>query len=277
MQLSLSVRIAEGFLSKEIPIMAIDDVVSIAKSCGYQAICMRASQCGIHSPQSSVEYIMDLITKNHLPVSMVTGDFDTVYNNENAPNSLRNIEPYLRLAEQFDCRLVRVAVKSTQDIEWAQRACELASRRNICLVHQCHTLSLFETVDSIEHTLRLIDRPNFGLIYEPANLQICGQDYGYATLARLRPWIRNVYLQNHRLHPKGAISLDTHCRGSVAFDIRPIHEPGTVNFHEVLGALKRLDYNQFVTVHQSAQDGESPLESAERTAIYLRKLWEQLP
>ena len=47
MQFSLSVRIAEGFLSKEEAILSLDEVAEIAHTAGYHAICMRASQVGI--------------------------------------------------------------------------------------------------------------------------------------------------------------------------------------------------------------------------------------
>ena len=43
-----------------------------------------------------------------------------------------------------------------------------------------------ETVERIVDTLQKIDRSNFGLIYEPANLQLCGQDYGYQTTKSIR-------------------------------------------------------------------------------------------
>ena len=49
MQLSLSVRIAEEFLSKEKASMSLGELASLANRCGYQALCMRASQLGIQS------------------------------------------------------------------------------------------------------------------------------------------------------------------------------------------------------------------------------------
>ena len=51
--------------------------------------------------------------------------------------------------------------------------------------------------------LERIDRSNFGLIYEPANLLLCGEPYGEATIQRLQPHLMNVYVQNHRLDPEG--------------------------------------------------------------------------
>jgi sugar phosphate isomerase/epimerase len=266
---SLSVRIAEGFLSKEIPILDLVEVVRIARNNGYDALCMRASQVGVHSKPDVIIQAADLLRQSGLETSMVTGDFDIVYNNDRAPDALRAIGPYLDLAQSLGATMIRVAIKSSEDIPWAQKAADLAAAQGLRLVHQCHTLSMFETVEAIEDTLRKIDRPNFGLIYEPANLEICGQDYGPATIRRLGPWIFNVYLQNQVLQSDGAVTLDTWCRGPVSFNIIPIHQNGGINFKAVLDGLADINYQGFVTVHQSATEGESPVESAGRTHHFL--------
>jgi len=272
MQLSLSVRIAEEFLSKEKASMPLDELAALAKRCGYGALCMRASQVGVQSSPEAVESAVDSLSENNLSVSMVTGDFDTVYNNENGPNALQNITPYLRLAKRLGAPRIRVALKQESDIEFARRAADEAAEQDVQLVHQCHTLSLFETVESIEKTLRAIDRPNFGLVYEPANLEICRQDYGGETIKRLAKWIFNVYLQNQALKPDGAVTLPTRCVGDVSFDLISVHDPGGVDYDRVFDGLKSIGYNGTVTVHQSAQPGETPEESASRTADYLRTL-----
>ena len=272
MQLSLSVRIAEEFLSKEKASMPLDELAALAKRCGYGALCMRASQVGVQSSPEAVESAVDSLSENNLSVSMVTGDFDTVYNNENGPNALRNITPYLRLAKRLGAPRIRVALKKVSDIEFAKRAADEAAEQDVQLVHQCHTLSLFETVESIEKTLRSIDRPNFGLVYEPANLEICRQDYGGETIKRLAKWIFNVYLQNQALKPNGAVTLPTCCVGDVSFDLISVHDQGGVDYDRVFDGIKSIGYNGTVTVHQSAQPGEAPEESASRTADYLRTL-----
>lgn len=270
MQLSLSVRIAEGFMSKEIPILPLDDVVAIAARAGYSAVCMRASQVGIQSSTRTVKEAVEMVRQMGLKVSMVTGDFDIVYNNGRGPNALRNIGPYLRLATVLGAPLVRVALRCEDDIVWGQRAADEAAEVGIRLVHQCHSLSLFETVESIVSTLQRIDRDNFGLVYEPANLELCGQDYGPATILRLAPWIFNVYLQNQMLRLDGAVTLETWCRGPVAFNNIPVHASGGLDFPMVFQGLERIGYQGFVTVHQSATEGELPAESAQRTADYLQ-------
>ena len=276
MQLSVSCRIAEGFLSKEEASMSLADLADLAVAAGYDAICMRASQIGVQSSQEDVLTARQIIDERGLTVSMLTGDFDIVYNNENGPGCLRNITPYLDLAEALGAPLLRVCVKQSEDVPHAQAAADKAADRGLTLVHQCHTLSLFETLDGIVEALEAIDRSNFGLIFEAANLEGCRQDYGSAAVERLAPWIRNVYLQNQQINPDGAITLNTWCEGPVSFDITQIHEPGGIDFGSVFDALKSIGYDGTITVHQSGHEDNrtSPVTAATRTAAYLRELWD---
>ncbi len=278
MRLSLSVRIAEGFLSKEEAVMDLEDVCEVASVSGYEAVCMRASQVGVHSSAEDVAQAQVILKKYAMPVSMVTGDFATVYNNDEGPASLRQVKPYLDFAEALGSRMIRVALKQKEDIAHARRAADEANERGITLVHQCHCQSLFETVEGIESTLRAIDRSNFRLIYEAANLEECGQDYGSETIRRLAPWIANVYLQNQRLTPEGAVTLQTWCRGPVKLDLIPVPEEGGIDFPEIFTGLKTIGYEGPVTVHQSGpEDGSGrsgAIAEARDTASYLRSLLE---
>ncbi|MDG2381395.1 MAG: TIM barrel protein [Pirellulaceae bacterium] len=270
MKLSLSVRIAEGFLSKEEAILTLAEVADLAVAAGYDAICMRASQIGIQSSADQIDEAVKTLKDRELDVSMATPDFAIVYNNDQGPDCLRNITPYLDVAERFEAPLVRVAIKKDADIPHVQRAADEAAERGIRLAHQCHTLSLFETIENIERSLAAIDRPNFGLIYEPANLELCDQDYGPQTLERLAPKIFNVYLQNQIIRSGGSVTLNTWCRGPVEFDIIQIHDPGGIDFARVQQGLQQIGYQGSITVHQCAPEGQTPQESAAATAQFLR-------
>jgi hypothetical protein len=70
----------------------------------------------------------------------------------------------------------------------------------------------------------------------------------------------------------GTLMLPTWCTGDVSFDLIPIHAPGGVDFGWVFAGLKAVGYDGTVTVHQSAQPGETPEESASGTADFLRGL-----
>ena len=70
---------------------------------------------------------------------MLTGDFPIPENSDQGPDALRNITPYLDLAEQLGAPLLRVCLKTDEDIAWARRAADEAAERDLRLAHQCHT------------------------------------------------------------------------------------------------------------------------------------------
>ena len=148
MKLSLSVRIAEKFLAKREANMTLQQLASLAAQYGYDALCMRASQVGVHSSPEAVVGARILLAKHGLPISMLTGDFAIPENNDDeGPRALRNITPYLDLAEQIGASLLRICIKTDEDLEWTRRACDEAAERGMRLAHQCHTRSLFEEID----------------------------------------------------------------------------------------------------------------------------------
>ncbi|MDE2925472.1 MAG: sugar phosphate isomerase/epimerase [Acidobacteriota bacterium] len=272
MKLSLSARVAESFSSKERADLTLDQIIGLAQEHGYEAICMRASQVGTHSPPERVRAAARSIAQAGLTVSMVTGDFAVPRNDEQGPKGLRNITPYLDLTEALGSDLIRICMKKEEDIEWAARASDEARERGIRLAHQAHCASLFETVQGALDTLKRVGRSNFGIIYEPANWFIAGEDYGAETIRRLEPWIMNVYVQNHLLTPTGVTVVETWGRGGVAVDHIGLWEEGGVDFEEVFRGLDAIGYGGYVTVHQ-AFAGVMPVEeAAARSARYLKPL-----
>lgn len=272
MKLSLSTRIAESFSDKEKAAVPFEDFSELAKDNGYHAICMRASIAGIQSPKERVTAVRQIIDRLSLTVSMVTGDFAIPQNSARGPDGLRNITPYLDLAEAFPCGLMRICMKKEEDIAWMERACDEAAERGIRLAHQCHAASLFETIEGSVEVLRRVNRPNFGIIYEPANLRMCGQPYGLEALNAFEPYLFNVYLQNYLPNPEGKANVETWVRGTVYFDHIPLHDPRGVNWHEVFDALKTVGYDGYVTVHQALAEIMAPAEAAHVSADYLRTL-----
>src|SRR5262245_54220041 len=271
MKLSLSVRVAEAPCKTRLTV-PFRDLVQLAAELGYRAVCMRASAGGVGTPRPELERMRAEIERAGLAVSMVTADCDVPLNNDRGPDSLRRIGPSLDVAEALGATLVRVCLKTTADVEPARRAADEAARRGIRLAHQCHTATLFETIEGSLEVLGKIGRANFGLIYEPTNLMLCGQPYGLEALRRLAPHLMNVYVQNHRLDPSGPVALETWCLGERNFHHLPIWEPGGVDFPAVVAALREVGYAGFVTVHQAYGALMGPREAAEGTARYLRGL-----
>ena len=269
MKLALSVRIAEAACKTKLNV-PLRDLVQLACEFGYRAVCMRASAAGVLTPRDRLETMRREIEDAGLVVSMVTADFDVPLNNDDGPNSLKDIGPSLDVAEALGADLIRVCLKQESDIERAQRAADQAAERNIRLAHQCHTTTLFEQVDGSIETLERIGRENFGLIYEPANLMLCGEEYGESALRRLRPWLMNAYVQNHRIDDDGPVALETWCLGVRRFRHIPIWDEGGVEFDAVMSGLQAVDYEGTFTVHQAYAEIMGPREAARESAKFLR-------
>lgn len=269
MKLSLSVRIVEAPCKTKL-FVPFEELVAIAKETGYQAVCLRASAGGVQTPIARLQDMRRTVDDAGLFISMVTADFNVPLNNEQGPDSLRNIGPSLDVAEAVGCNLIRVSLKRREDIPFARSATIAAAQRGIHLAHQCHTSSLFEEVGPMLNVVAEIGQPNFGLIYEPANLLVNGQSYGLETLQKLRPHLMNVYVQNHRLNPQGADELPTFCRGNVRFDHLDPWVPGGVDFDVVTTGLKQIGYKSTFTIHQAQgiQSADDARTFARRCAEY---------
>ena len=264
MQLSLSVRIVEAACKTRLQVV-FEELVGIAADTGYQAVCMRASAGGVQTPHEELRRMREVVESRGLHVAMVTADSNVPLNNADGPNSLRKIGPSLDVAEELGCDLIRVCLKSDADLPHAREAAKQAADRGIRLAHQCHTTSVFETVDQILVNIETIGQPNFGLIYEPANLMLCGEPYDVATLRRLAPHLMNVYIQNHRLDPDGPASLPTYCCGDVRFHHLPIWETGGVDTANVFAGLRDIGWAGHFTIHQA--EGIETAEDARAYAI----------
>jgi sugar phosphate isomerase/epimerase len=159
-----------------------------------------------------------------------------------------------------------VCLKNDDDIPHAREAAKQAADRGIRLAHQCHTTSIFEKVEQILTNLEAIGQSNFGLIYEPANLMLCGEPYGAEALNQLAPHIMNVYIQNHRLDPAGPFALNTYCRGEVRFHHLPIWETGGVDTAAVFDGLKQINNTGHFTIHQA-----EGIETADDARAYAKR------
>src|SRR5262245_53423852 len=131
MTLSLSVVIAEAFHSKEQASLSLETLAGLAVSSGYTGLCMRASQLGVSSPSEMIAGAGAILRRHGLVVTMVTSDFDIVYNNDAGPNCLRRIRPYLELALALRAPMIRVALKREEDIPAAQRAADEAGAHGL--------------------------------------------------------------------------------------------------------------------------------------------------
>jgi sugar phosphate isomerase/epimerase len=256
MKLSLSVRVAESFQDKTRLTLPFPEILAAALESGYEGLCMRASVVSIHTASDRAADVDALMRGAGLAVSMVTGDVNLAANDEHAPDALRNITPYLDLAEALGSKRVRVMIHHTEDLVYAQRAADEANERGLLLCHQVHTGTLFERVAECVDLLRRINRRNFGITYEPANLLAVGEDYGPEQIKRLGDAIFNVYLQNLKVDPAGTTPVKTR-GGPVRVTPLPLEDKSGVDLDRVFAGLREVGYAGWVTVHSASLPGRS--------------------
>jgi sugar phosphate isomerase/epimerase len=192
-----------------------------------------------------------------LSVSMVTGDVALAANAGDVGRILREPEPYLDLAEALGCDLLRVMLRSEEEVDRLTVVCDAARQRGIRLAHQIHWGTLLETVDGALSVVRRVDRTNFGLTFEPSNLMLCGEDHGRSAVGRLASYLFNVYFQNMRLVPGGSVVWKTFARGPVAAEYLPLKDPSGINLAALVSALRNAGYGGWFTVHQPLMPGQS--------------------
>jgi sugar phosphate isomerase/epimerase len=302
-KLSLSGRISEpiGEVTNLKP-LTYDEFLHIAKSTGYDAICIRPLQCSISTPLEEMVEMARKTREAGLKVSMVTCDADQPPNNDCSPFALLNIAPRLNMAEIFGSKLIRCQIKKPEQLGWAQRACDEARERGLSIVHLAHPATLFSKVDDAIDCLKKINRPNFGLTYEPVNWMDDPKGYGPDVIKSVAPWIVNVYAQNQKVR-KGDTPVSgragasqasiescvvaagrggarptpgargqggSAAAGGVAANNLALWEPGGIDFDAVFQGLHEIGYTGYFTVHSRTSQVHPPADLATKSFAFLK-------
>ena len=258
MKLSLSGRIAEAEDVKDHASLDFSGLAQLAARVGFQAVCVRPTHLSSATPLERVHEMRAILDRHGLTASMVTADSRVPREGSvlDAGAFLRNLGPILERASALGADLIRVGVKTEANIEEAQQAADEAREYGIRLAQQTHTRTPFETAAGCREMIDRIDRPNFGLIVEPANFALCGEDYGPAALAALGPSVFNVYVQNLRVTETGDSSVATN-HGTIHYERLVIGDPAGIDMPRFFAGLSAIDYQGFVTSHQPAIAGMS--------------------
>ena len=233
---------------------------------------MRASVVAVDSPPARAQTVRALLDELGLAVSMVCGDIPLAANDARATDAIRDITPYLDLAEALGTRLIRIMMQDDEDIALVQRAADAAAERNLKLTHLLHWGTLFETVEDALETMTRIDRPNVGVTFEPANLLACGGTPDAAAIHRLAPHLFNVCFSNVRLDRVSGLSFVSRHRGVVNLRYVAVDDPSGIDARPLIEALTAVGYDGYFTIHQPLV-GDQSVEDAMRTAAaYFRPL-----
>lgn len=276
MKLSLSGRIGEHSHIKDKTAIGFEDLAQLASEIGYEALCIRPSQASVDTADEEIRHMRQVMDRYNLQASMVLLGGAVAANTADSGQALRAFGRQLDVTDMLGARMIRVGVNTEEDVRWAQQAADQARERGVSLVHFTHSYSPFETVDQCLEMMARINRPNFGLAVEPANLLQCGEDYGPEAMRRLGPHVFSAQVQNQRLTKEGGYGIQTHS-GTVHYERLIVGEEGGIDFDRFFKGLDAIGFDGFVTSHQPAMEGMSVRELAQTVFDGIRKYNFQSP
>ena len=267
MKISISSRITEQSDNKEKSFLSLDSFIKLASKNKFDGVSLRPSMISTQSSKYLVNQAKKLFKVNNMKVSMITSNIHLAKNDELASDVLRNITPSLDLAETLKTSLIRIMIKNRDDIFYAKKALDEAKERNLKLLQQTHWGTLAETLDETVKLIKTINRQNFGITFEPANLMACGSDFNKNALNQLLPYIENFYFQNIILDKKGKHVFPTIHNGDVSVKYVSLDNSNGINVYSFLDFLREKKYDKWFTVHQpllEEQTVENAIENASK-------------
>ena len=250
MKISISSRITEQSNNKEKSFVSLDSFIKLASKNKFDGVSLRPSLISTHSSKYLVNQAQELFKVNNMKVSMITSNIHLAKNDELASDILKNITPTLDLAEKLKTSLIRIMIKNSDDIFYAKKALDEAKERNLKLIQQTHWGTLAETLDETVTLIKIINRQNFGITFEPANLMACGSNFNNDALNQLLPFTENFYFQNIILDKKGKHIFPTTHNGDVKVKYVSLDNSRGLNVFSFLDFLKEKKYDKWFTIHQ---------------------------
>lgn len=177
----------------------------------------------------------------------------------------------LEIASYWECHLLRFgpskpSPQEARDEHWyratevMQQACELALSYGIEIGLEMHAGYLIESPEAVIRLIRLINLPNVGIVFDPANLICAGLDYKEDVILKIAPYLRHVHIKDI----KHTISGFQH----------QLLGRGDLDLKAVLRGLLMIEYEGTITV-ESHVAGD-PRYIAEHERKVLLHTWEEL-
>ena len=159
---------------------------------------------------------------------------------------------FTELAHELDCDLVRVILGGpasavateadwVQPVIWLKKIESFAAANGVYAVIEIHNGDLVDDVDSGIKITHEVGGQHLGLIYEPANMHICGKSYGAEAVKALAERILHVHVKDVVLHAPKEVGSQP------PFEIVPLGK-GEMDYLSVFRGLHEIDYNGYVCV-----------------------------
>jgi len=263
LKLSLSGRLIE--IRYRYCEMSVPEFMEFAQKCGYEAVELRATQITDEVTLEEASKLRKLADDLGLEVSCITPP--RISNDE---TGLQRLRRFGEIAKALNCETLKVWVG---DLAWMQKACDLLKPMGLVAATQIHTGGPFETIDLCLKSLEKINRENFRILYDPANLFEAGEDYGEDSVKRLGKWIWQLSVQNIRVASPGEEGAWEY-KGRY-FTRCLLGDPRGLDYESVFRGLRAIGFDGYVTLNEPKPTRMGIEEFAKVFAEKLRKLMRQ--
>ena len=219
-----------------------EEFLQLAGDLGFDGVDLRWDQMNPDLPRAKVEEAKDLCAKHGLAVAAL---------NTKAIEPA-DLGPMLELAKELGCGRIRAG--GAEDA--IQAAADLAAPYGIRLATQMHTNGAYETVAAAKETLARIDRPNFGVIIEPANLYMAGDELTADNFSQIADSIFWCHVQSLIVAPPDETPTKLTLRSGkqVGYKRVPIRENTGCDMPGFFAALKGAGFDDYVNCLEPTPD-----------------------
>lgn len=264
-EMSLSGRLFE---SRGGYVLGLREFLEFAARTGYRGVEIRYPQLPLTASPAKVKEATAGLAETGL--SWVFGTVEGMVGEE----ALDKATHMLQLHQQCGCRFTRFTITQPGQIAWAQRFADVAARNGQRLVMQLHNGTLTDTVPHALDTLARIGRTNVGLAFEACHLMFAGAPRYAEAIEALRDHIFCVSLQNYKpASPADAPETTIRIHDRPYVRAWP-GDPDGIDFAEVFGALRKIQFNGFATVIADALPDEDRAAIARGYLAFCRSLCE---
>ncbi len=233
----------------------VSEILPVLAEAGFDAAEIWAPHVREMSPPHLAETRLEMESLG-LGASLISPYFDFTESSESAEMSLRLGRQCIGIATALGARGVRVFTGKVGSDQASQRQwdravsslqalADQASQAGLFLACETHSRNLMDTPASAQRLVRLVDRPNVGLIFQPGTF---GPEQCYDALDRLWPWTRHVHANNRRGDQRAWLS------------------EGDIDYPRIFAKLRDVGFDGFISIEWM---GGSPAEAARIEGAWL--------
>lgn len=258
------------------PDKGIFEAIEFFARLGYEGIEIRCAADGHLDPEITdlfrVEMIAEAAHRAGLRIVCLTPYYKDFVTPEAAEASLEGLHKTFKLAQDLECRLVRVIGGVWPQTRWdkeyvwertalgLQQAADIAIQYGVRLVLENHAGTLTQTAADTVAMIQAIERPNVGILLDYFWLVAAGQEDPLEAVRLQAPYVLHCHCKGLKRLPDGAVQAT-------------FLDEGEIDWLPVLQILKEYGYQGYLSDEYEKfwrPELPPPEEGMARNAAYLR-------